>query len=70
VRAETLDGNDAKWVSGVPKVSGVSVWYSTPGAGLPAASSDQMFKPLALTVSFVHGIIACCLGRLIDWLTT
>jgi len=57
VRAETLDRDNAEWVSRVPRVCGVRVSYSTTGVGPPRASSDQIFKPLALTVSFVHGII-------------
>jgi hypothetical protein len=41
-------------------VSGVdfegSLAYSTMGAGPSAASLDQMFRPLDLTVSLVHAI--------------
>jgi hypothetical protein len=32
--------------------------YSTAGAAPAAASPDQMFRPLNLTVSFVHAIVA------------
>ncbi len=39
--------------------------YFTTGAGLPGASLDQMFKPLALTVALVHAIVATLSGDLL-----
>ncbi len=64
MRAKTLDRDDAKVESvGVDLVDfGDSSTHSTTGADLPAASLDQMFRPLDLTVFLVDAIAVSCPG--------
>jgi hypothetical protein len=59
VRAKTLDRDDAKWVQRGFDFGG-SLAHSTTGADPSAASLNQMFRPLDLTVSLVHAIAVSC----------
>jgi hypothetical protein len=49
-----LGGVSGVWNCGVPLA------YSIAGAGPSAASLDQMFRPLGLTVFLVHAIAVSC----------
>jgi hypothetical protein len=62
VRAKTLDRDNAKVESaGVDLVDfGGSSTHSTTGADPSAASLDQVFRPLDLTVFLVHAIAVSC----------